>query len=48
MVTARPSMPTADKLFIAGSTGATGRTLVRLATKRGVDIVRSPYFRCVW
>ena len=39
MVTARPSMPTADKLFIAGSTGATGRTLVRLATKRGVDIV---------
>jgi len=32
-------MPTPDRLFIAGSTGATGRTLVRLATQRGVDIV---------
>ncbi len=31
------------KLFVAGSTGATGRTLVPLATASGIDIV--PHLR---
>jgi uncharacterized protein YbjT (DUF2867 family) len=30
---------TPRKIFVAGSTGATGRTLVRLADARGVDLV---------
>jgi len=35
--------PPHRKLFVAGSTGATGRTLMPLATARGVDIV--PHLR---